>query len=158
MQNPGRMRALRRRLLAFCLLHSWGGPGAVWGWSGGGLTWVEQSSDIKLLTKLAMWLWMRSSAPCMGGAAPVHAWCRPGEAPMWVVQVSGVAALVRRILHSPFPSSVAALRRVDVFCGLSLSSRSFSAGAETLCLVVLPFALQLIKSLPRPWERVSVVS
>ncbi len=35
MQNPGRTRALRRRLLPFCLLHSWGrsggGLGMVWG-------------------------------------------------------------------------------------------------------------------------------
>ena len=71
MQNPGRTRALRRRLLAFCLLHSWGGPGAVWGWSGGGLTWVAQGSDIRRFAKLAMWLWVRLSAPCRDGEGTV---------------------------------------------------------------------------------------
>jgi hypothetical protein len=39
---------------SFCFLHSWGGPGAVWYWSGGGLTLIAQSSDIERLTMLAI--------------------------------------------------------------------------------------------------------
>jgi hypothetical protein len=49
------------------------GLGLVRYWSGGGLTWIAQSSDIKRLTKLAIWLWVRLPAPCIDGAAPAHA-------------------------------------------------------------------------------------
>jgi hypothetical protein len=45
---------------------------AVWYWSGGGLTWIAQRSDIKRLTQLAARLWVRLSAPCMDGVAPVQ--------------------------------------------------------------------------------------
>ena len=69
---------------SFCLLHSRGGLGVVWYWSGGSLTWLEQTSAIVILTRLAMWLCVhppqcccggrvRLSAPGIDGAGPVQA-------------------------------------------------------------------------------------
>ena len=69
------------------------GPARVWGRSRGGLRWITQSCDIKQLTKLSTWLWVhppqccyggrvRLCAPCIAGAGPAKARCRPGEAPM----------------------------------------------------------------------------
>ena len=58
---------------AFCLLHSRGGLGVVWYWSGGGLTWVAQGFDIARLTKLAMWLCVRSCASGIDGEGTANA-------------------------------------------------------------------------------------
>ena len=58
---------------AFCLLHSRGGLGVVWYWSGGGLTWLAQGSYITRLTKLAMWLRVRSCASGIDGGGTVNA-------------------------------------------------------------------------------------
>ena len=65
-------------LASFCILPSafpvwyyrtWSGDGqgAVWYWSGGGLTWIVQGYDIKRLTRLALWLWVLLAARCIDG-------------------------------------------------------------------------------------------
>jgi hypothetical protein len=54
----------------------------VWGWYGGGLTWVAQSSDISRLTKLAIWLGVRLSAPCRDGGGTV--WARQVPDDRWL--------------------------------------------------------------------------
>ena len=56
---------------------SGGGMGVVWGWCGGGLTWVAQGSYIRRLMKLAMWLGVPLSAPCRDGGGTVWAWRVP---------------------------------------------------------------------------------
>jgi len=50
-----------------------GGLGAVWCWSGGGLTWVAQSTDIQPLTRLVYWLWVRLSGACIDGVGTANA-------------------------------------------------------------------------------------
>ena len=39
-------------------------------------------------------------SPWLHGTGTAKMRCMPGESPMWVVQASGVAALVQRILYS----------------------------------------------------------
>src|ERR1035441_78101 len=67
-----------------------GGPGLVRCWSVGGLMWIAPSSDIKRLATLAIWLWMRLSAPCIDGAAPAQA----RRVPDVIAQTIGIEALV----------------------------------------------------------------
>jgi hypothetical protein len=65
------------------------GPRAVWCWSGGGLTWVVQGPDIERLTRLAMLLWVRLSAPCIDSAGPASLPCLSCNILIWLHLRSG---------------------------------------------------------------------